>query len=286
MCISPINVELAPKIRENVPCGKCYQCLNSKRDEWTFRLENEQKVSNTSLFLTLTYDQENVPLIAVPLDNYRTVKVPTLKKEDLQSFIKNLRHHQKRKSKDPITLRYYAVGEYGTKYQRPHYHLILFNLNKNSIKHLDKIWKKGRIDVGTATTAAIKYVTKYVINKDKETSKKIGREVEFATMSRRPGLGENYTHSFIDYHRETAQLRVRMNNGTFIPLPRYYREKMFSKDEWKKYLDTIIENSNDVEAQEIIRCLEKGENYYFRVMENHRQKIDTLNSKLNSKSKF
>jgi len=55
-------------------------------------------------FITLTYDNENLPENA------------TLVPKDLKDFQKRLRYHAN------IDLRFFSVGEYGEKTQRPHYH--------------------------------------------------------------------------------------------------------------------------------------------------------------------
>ena len=45
-----------------VPCGKCVACLARRRNEWTYRLTAEQACSDYTFFITLTYDDSNVPI--------------------------------------------------------------------------------------------------------------------------------------------------------------------------------------------------------------------------------
>lgn len=90
----------------NVPCGKCENCIKRRRMEWSFRLEEEMKHSKTCYFVTITYDNENVPydkwgnkiLIATTLEskkNYlETLRKPIpkdkiLKKLKLTGWFKN-----------------------------------------------------------------------------------------------------------------------------------------------------------------------------------------------------
>lgn len=141
--------------KQFVPCGKCNFCLESRRNEWTFRLRMEMNVSHAAHFITLTYDDNNIV--------YSEHGHPTLVKRDLQLFTKRLRKEQD--SHTDLTLRYYSVGEYGTTTLRPHYHSIMFNLIPEVCNKLTTIWGKGQLMVGTVTPASIHYVTKYHVNR-------------------------------------------------------------------------------------------------------------------------
>ena len=124
--------------KEFVPCGKCNFCLESRRAEWSFRLRQELKVSTSAHFLTLTYEDQKLPRTADGLG--------TLLKSDLQKFFKRLRKESVNK------LRYYAVGEYGTNTERPHYHALLFNCeNKVLEETLVTVWSLGQVQIGTVT---------------------------------------------------------------------------------------------------------------------------------------
>ena len=74
------------------------------------RIMNEVRMHDVSCFVTLTYNDENLP------------KDNTLVKEDLQKFWKDLRYRI-----FPEKIRYFASGEYGDETQRPHYHAVIFN---------------------------------------------------------------------------------------------------------------------------------------------------------------
>ena len=141
----------------SVPCGKCGQCLTQKRNEWTFRIKEEQKSQHSAHFLTLTYNDESIP------KTYGGSE--TIIKKDLQLFIKRLRIYQTRHTRSKWKIRYYAVGEYGSLTQRPHYHLIIFNISPKTIQKLESIWGLGNIQICIANQKTIHYVTKYHINK-------------------------------------------------------------------------------------------------------------------------
>lgn len=85
-------------------------------------------------------------------------KLAVLFYKDIQNFIKRLRNKV-------TLLGYHVAGEYGEKYSRPHFHLLLylpnyysFNLIKNVICN---VWLFGRVDVQLARDIS-NYLTSYV----------------------------------------------------------------------------------------------------------------------------
>lgn len=195
----------------SVPCGKCIPCLMNKRSEWSFRLQQEHRVSSSAHFVTLTYDEKHM----------RTSR--SLNKRDLQLYLKRLR-----KKDEQSRIRYYAVGEYGSKFGRPHYHLLLFNSTEENIRGAwtDSNFKPiGLVHTGKVTEASIAYVTKYCIQKGEYPD---GVEKPFATMSRRYGIGGHYlSDEQVQWHRDDDK------NYTLCPgmvkgrLPRFYRDKIW-----------------------------------------------------------
>lgn len=146
--------------RDVVPCGKCNYCLQTKRADWSFRLIQELKVADSAHFLTMTYNEDELPR--------SDSGIPSLNKEHVQLFQKRLREVQRRAYPGSTNLRYYTVGEYGTRTLRPHYHSILFNLQGKLLPQITDIWSHGGVFVGDVTGASIHYVTKYVINRTVE----------------------------------------------------------------------------------------------------------------------
>ena len=68
MCIFPIYLKKETwkqKISTSyhmvqVPCGRCLECLKLRVNSWYVRLQNEQKYSDTSFFVTLTIDDDHL----------------------------------------------------------------------------------------------------------------------------------------------------------------------------------------------------------------------------------
>lgn len=79
-----------------IPCGQCQPCLISRANSWACRAYLESKQYENNCFVTLTYNNENIP------------KNRSLIKKDLQDFWKRLRKHL-----GGVKIRYLACGEYG-----------------------------------------------------------------------------------------------------------------------------------------------------------------------------
>lgn len=206
-CLSPIY--LAQR-EVHVPCGSCPFCCATKRSDWALRLNYEARLHCGSKFITLTY-----------ADNELTWNSgqPQLVKRDLQLFFKRLR-------KKGYKLRYFAVGEYGSKTFRPHYHVIVFGSIPDQV--LNKAWGKGHVHIGKVTAASVMYCCGYVVN-GKSWQMKRHRLKPFALMSRRPGLGHNYlSGEMIAWHKSDRK-NYAILHGQKRHLPRYYKDKIFSK---------------------------------------------------------
>lgn len=217
-CISPWVKEHEGK-KLDLPCGKCHACRSTRSSQWSFRLNKEAEVSSSAFFVTLTYDQ---PVIT---EN----GFMTLNKKDIQDFMKRLRKLNKER------LKYYAVGEYGSKTMRPHYHIILFNAD---IETIDKAWSLngkslGHIHIGQVTEASTGYTLKYISKEGKIPMFELDdREKEFSLMSKR--LGSNYiTDQMVKWHKQNLfeRMYVNLKDGKKVSMPRYYKEKIYTKYE-------------------------------------------------------
>lgn len=184
MCDSPLTIELtAEKAAKHgvnhvpVPCGRCYLCRKRRVAQWSFRLLKELEVSISAYFVTLTYDNNHVPITKgrFPLtllknsiqdndlkkleytdDAERNKQIEQRSDRSLQAFFKRLRYYEEQKTiqfdsrtkkldkKKPI--KYYACGEYGSTRKRPHYHIIIFNVT--SISNLRKAWSTAIVENG------------------------------------------------------------------------------------------------------------------------------------------
>lgn len=218
-CNTPYWATAKDGIKYPVPCSSCPDCKKRRVNDWVFRLQKEEERSTTAHFLTLTYKDEFIT---------RTPgrDLPTLVKKDLSGYFKRLRNYQESK------IKFYACGEYGTAYKRPHYHAIVFNVE--SIDHYSKAWRRddkqiGRVDIGTVTGGSIAYVIKY-IDKLSKIPEFDGddRVPEYATMSN--NLGSNFLTPKIREHftSDLTNTHIYKKGGHKISLPRYYRKHLYT----------------------------------------------------------
>lgn len=195
--------------RQTVPCGKCLDCKLNYSKDWAMRCVHEASRYSENSFVTLTFDEKNLP------------DSGDLSVRDVQLFMKRLR-----KKFGPT--RYFFAGEYGGKYGRPHYHGLLFGCaftDRVAFKVtesgetiytsqiLESLWPFGFSSVGDVTFKSASYVARYCVKKvgdtfdyfrEEETGtrfqvdKRTGeaRVAEFTVMSRRPGIASAWFDEF------------------------------------------------------------------------------------------
>lgn len=211
-----------------LPCGNCIGCRADKTLSWSVRAQHEAQCWEENSVVTLTYDDEKLP----PLKQ--------LQPKHLQDFLKKLRayYHNRR-------IRFLAVGEYGEKTSRPHYHALLFNLKPTDLKPynqklytsptLDKIWSYGNVLVDNLTPQACSYVAGYSLKKIKQRDRRELRELidpatgevatyqpPFMRVSNRPGIGAYWLEK---YSRDLLRGHLP-HQGKKLKIPRYYADKI------------------------------------------------------------
>lgn len=195
---------------------------------------HEAATHESNSFITLTYDESNLP------------KDMSLDVTHWQKFMKRLR-----KKLGPT--RFYHCGEYGGKFGRPHYHAILFGQDFSADRKripgkgnprytsgtLQDLWGMGATDIGevnhTTTNYVAGYITKKITGPLAEDHYQ-GRKPEYSTMSRRPGIGAGYLEQWGDQLFPRDETIVK---GKPVQLPDYYMkraEKLFPEmvEEMKK----------------------------------------------------
>lgn len=163
-----------------IPCGKCIGCRLEHSRKWAIRCVHEAQMHTKNCFLTLTYNDENLP------------EDGSLNKRDIVLFLKKLR------DKYGPNIRFFQAGEYGEvcktcglhrtkcnceKYiptiGRPHHHVLLFNHSFDDMvihsrkkgiplytsESLQKLWKKGFSTIGEVTFESAAYTARYCLKK-------------------------------------------------------------------------------------------------------------------------
>jgi len=171
--------------------------------------------------LTLTYDDRHVPSDG------------SLDVTEWQRFAKRLR-----KRCGPF--RFYHCGEYGDANFRPHYHACVFGLDFSGDRELfrrgnaplftsatlGELWPSGFSTIGALTFETAAYVARYIVKKvtgDQAEAHYGGRKPEYATMSRRPGIGAEWLERFRSDVYPSDQ--VVLGGRVFRP-PRFYDDRL------------------------------------------------------------
>lgn len=227
-CLFPITVKNSKTgTYVRVPCGRCAPCLSRRARDWSFRLQAELDCPLLVLadFLTLTYNDDNLV--------YACDK-PVLVKKDLQDFFKRLRKF--------LIFRYFAVGEYGGQFGRPHYHLLMFIQSQVSIDmyrfYVEKCWDKGFSSHGTITPKSINYVTFYIL-KQSYDDKYNSVTRPFQIMSKRPFLGETFLCDTVESYIADNHRNIHARGSNYA-IPRIFLRKALGENyseqficEWK-----------------------------------------------------
>lgn len=213
----------------SIPCGQCIGCRLEKSRQWAIRCSLESQLYQNSYFLTLTYDDEHLP------------KNGSLVPEDLQKFLKRLRRYIDYHGSDE-KIRFFACGEYGENFSRPHYHAIIYNLDISDLKRfstsfngdtyytseiINQIWRKGYVIIGQVTFESCAYVARYVTKKmtgSQADEYYQGRQSEFVRMSRRPGIGSAWLDLFSSDVYPHDYIVIR--DGIKVKPPKYF-DKLF-----------------------------------------------------------
>lgn len=205
------------------PCGQCIACRLNKARDWSIRCMNEFVTSKKACFLTLTYDDEHLPVDK------------SIHKKVFQDWMKRFR------KSSSLKIRFYACGEYGSQTFRPHYHVIVFNMACDDDVFLNRrydykkhgywcrldSWSNGNCFVADVDYGVADYVTKYTMKKQtgkkgKEYYSSLGIQPEFALMSQ--GIGRDYCDQNAMTLRNLKKLRAKTG---YAPLPRYYVGRLF-----------------------------------------------------------
>lgn len=174
MCLSPIhlyNLEGNRRVWYDVPCGKCVECKSSRRNQYVLKLYNEFLNCSNAYFVTLTYNVDHVPYVISSDTGEINL---TLDIGDFQRCIKRVRRQYYYKHKSNFKVVYFICGEYGSRTHRPHYHLVLFNVDDDFLSLFKSDWVSncGFVQIkqiGMSQRDFVRsslYVSKYVVKKD------------------------------------------------------------------------------------------------------------------------
>lgn len=223
MCNNPVYRTVRfGKIGEQkvlTPCGGCLGCRVDRLQMWQARC-NSEYIKHRSAFLTFTYDNNH-------LEYNDNAVFPTLRRDHLHRYIDNLRHKVKSLPALPAgstkDFSYFACGEYGDTFRRPHYHVLFFGLDfKDFEKFFISTWKNGNIKCLPILQGGIRYVVDYMTKQltgsaaVKEYDNTF-RERPFTSYSK--GLGSDFFFAHKTEISETGAVKIGSRK---VPVPVYY----------------------------------------------------------------
>jgi len=193
---------------------------------------HEASCHQVNSFVTLTYDEDHLPLGG------------SLQLADFQLFLKRLR-----KAIEPKRVRFFHCGEYGSELSRPHYHALLFGHDFEDktlwadrgtgpvwrSEELERLWSLGLSEIGSVSFESAAYVARYCTKKvtgkasdDHYVDRVTGlvRAPEYATMSRDPGIGANWFDRFRSDVYPSDEVVAR---GRTSKPPRFYDQLLERK---------------------------------------------------------
>lgn len=212
----------------------------------------QQRYSDNAVFVTLTYADEHLPPVRWDEEGNWNIDVS---KDDIRLY-----HYRLRKALGPEKskrLKYFLVSEYGPSptgvsvygaINRPHYHVIYFNLDKCDYHEVTKAWNKGFTEFGDLTEGRVRYVSGYVIEKNFTP---IGRLRPFTFISN--GIGRDYVDRVGSYNRGNLDRVYVPYHGKRLPMPRYYKEKLFTEFECKAFNQMCEERSEDLYNSDLVK---------------------------------
>jgi hypothetical protein len=230
------------------------------------RCLHESSLHDRNAFITLTYDDSNLP------------PGGSLDYSDFQKFMKRLR----RRVKSPV--RFYMGGEYGENGTiRPHFHACLFGYDfpdkvyfKKTTsgekiytsKLLESLWPFGLSSVGNVSFESAAYIARYCVQKVTgdlakshyevitDDGEVIDRVPEFNHMSLKPGIGAKWLEKF---RTDVFPRDYVVINGVKTKPPKYY-DTLFEREDPGTFSEIVAQRELDGYSQTLA-----GENSYHRL---------------------
>lgn len=218
---------LAPRVDRSetltLPCGRCIGCRLERSREMAMRCVHEAAMHRRNCFVTLTYDQDHVPVSG------------SLEYRAFQLFLKRVRRHFA-----PGRVRFYMCGEYGGQFGRPHFHSILFGQDFDDRVFLrttdagarlytsgvlERLWPYGISSVGDVTFESAAYIARYCVQKVTGAAAKEhygSLTPEFNHGSLKPGIGASF---FDRFESDIYPANHCVCNGKEVKPPRYYAKR-------------------------------------------------------------
>lgn len=240
----------------SVDCGKCHECIKKRVNQLVARINIEmENHRNFGFFVTLTYDDLCLPLNECVDESTGEISyVQSVRKEDIQKFLKRLRINLSRKGYNIEDFKYFYVAEYGmsnTENKRPHYHIMVFfdgmavNLFHDEVC---RAWTLGNIKVEVLKQQGqMKYCAMSHCTASKFFPNPAGSDKPFSHWSQ--GFGLPKSKETKEYIRKNGLVKV---DSFGYSADRFLQDKIYTKREKRKRTNSRL-TMQDMESEEVKR---------------------------------
>lgn len=212
----------------DIECGKCYECKRKKAREWKIRNAEQLRETPKATFFTGTFTDERIEKIAKKynIDKNEANEIAT---KEVRLFLERIRRKNKGKS-----IKHWIVTEKGhTNTRRIHIHGLFYAEDGMSVYRLNELLKNNWIagysyNGRYVNEKTINYIAKYLTKDDLDNKDFTGKVLVS------PGLGRKYIErgkKINEFRKEETKEEYRFRNGMLAPLPKYYKNKIYTEEE-------------------------------------------------------
>lgn len=239
-----------------IGCGDCIECRKKTAREWSVRLQEEIKTNKNGKFVTLTFNTESIIKLRKEAKEIREQEIWNAIIDEKEKVPKKLigydldnaaatlgirRFLERWRKKYKKSVRHWLITELGgNNWEHIHIHGIIFTNEK-----IQPIWQYGGVSIGKyleewteyrheswVGNDTINYIVKYLYKKDEK------HQAFKSKILCSSGIGNNYINTYNASRnkfkgKETIEKYIA-EDGSELPLPIYYRNKIYSEQEKEK----------------------------------------------------
>lgn len=270
---SDIRVTMTP-----IACGRCMECRKAEARNWRVRMLEDIRHNKNGIMVTLTFSDESIKeLIKATKEKYGQ-GIIGYELDNAVATMAMRRFNERWRKEHKKAVRHWTVTELGHNgTENIHLHGIIWT-DKGG-EEIKKHWKYGYVEYGQyVNEETISYIVKYIHKQDVDhkeykpkvlTSAGIGK----AYIERIDAEGNKYKES------ETKEY-YRNRSGRKEALPKYWKNKIYSEEEREKlWIEKMDKNERWINGIKV--DISNGEEEYYKILENAREKNERLGYQTN-----
>lgn len=278
-----------------VACGDCIECKKQKAREWSVRLQQEIKEHKNGKFVTLTFSTKSIVTLykeakeKAEIEQWEAVfkgekGKPIPKGYDLDNAAAGLairRFLERWRKKYKKSVRHWLITEIGgNNWEHVHIHGIIF-----TDENITNIWQYGGVSIGRhleeykkdhwVNNQTINYIVKYLYKTDDKH--KTFKSKIFASAGIGSGYEKTYNAETNKYDEGKTDEKFKAEDGTELPLPIYYRNKIYTDEEKEKlWIEKLDKAERWVCGEKIIVKTEADYKKYAQLVAYHQHRTRQL----------